>query len=105
MGEYDVIEDFIIQLVDTGIFNVKLPSDITKMSGEEKHNFVSGLIDELARLNEKVLVIDEGSIVLRDRTFAPWFAKLCNTNIVNRGVTCFGIATRWRPKGKINFLC
>lgn len=91
------IEDFILRLLDLGASDASYADlNLTERSIDEKVVIAVGLLKDLARLKERVIVLDEGCLVTFERKLAPWFeAIVSNADLV--GKPLMFIASRWIP--------
>ncbi|BBP79380.1 hypothetical protein PHLH7_54840 [Pseudomonas sp. Ost2] len=91
------IEDFILRLLDLGASDASYAElNLAERPIDEKVAITVGLLKDLAKLKERVVVLDEGCLVTYERKLAPWFeAIVSHTDLV--GKPLLFVASRWAP--------
>ena len=89
------IEDFILRLMDLGVSDESYANfNLSERTLDEKVAISVRLLMELASFKERLILIDEGSLVTFERTLAPWFASIVNhPNLF--GKPLMFVASRW----------
>ncbi|MDW9228078.1 TIR domain protein [Burkholderia cepacia] len=89
------IEDFILRLLDLGATDASYTDlNLTERTLDEKVEISVGLLKDLAKFKERVIMLDEGCLVTFERTLAPWFAAIAN-NVDLAGMPLMFVASRW----------
>ncbi|MCA8214229.1 toll/interleukin-1 receptor domain-containing protein [Burkholderia cepacia] len=89
------IEDFILRLLDLGATDAGYTDlNLTERTLDEKVEISVGLLKDLAKFKERVIMLDEGCLVTFERTLAPWFAAIAN-NVDLAGMPLMFVASRW----------
>lgn len=89
------IEDFILRLLDLGASSAGYADlNLTECLLDEKVAIAVGLLKDLAKLKERVIVLDEGCLVTFERILAPWFAAIVS-NVDLTGKPLMFVASRW----------
>lgn len=76
LSRSDSIEDFILKVYDLHFSSGYDLADLMKKTIEEKIAISLKLIKDLMDAKQVLLIIDEGCIVVAERTIAPWFKQI-----------------------------
>jgi len=89
------IEDLILRLLDLGVSETTFSSlDLVDKSLEEKVAIAKQLLRELLPLRERVIVVDEGSLVDYKRELPEWFQSIVKDEALQGHPVLF-VAARW----------
>lgn len=89
------IEDFIYQLVDTGLTEISDLSSLMSSTIYEKLDILKKLIISIQKCNEKIFIIDNGCIIDREGILSDWFLKLVDS-IKNTNKITFGVISKFK---------
>lgn len=76
INETESIEDFILGIYNLGLCNVREFPDFMETSRQSKIKIAIELLKEIQESQEIIFILDNGGIVLQDRTMVDWFREI-----------------------------
>ncbi len=95
LGMYDGIEDFIIYVNDLGFSNSVNLKRFMKRGMKDKCAVLAGLLDDIARNKEILLIDDQGCIITHEGQMCEWFIDTLKM-MKNTTRTVLGIASKFK---------
>lgn len=92
----DSVEDFIVKLYDLGFSGDTDITDLLNKPLDEKVDLATKLCNDLANLNEILLIEDTGGIVTYERALVHWFTQVLDKIASNKKLL-LAISSRFRP--------
>lgn len=97
LGMYDGIEDFIIYVNDLGFSDSINLKKFMKREIGDKCKVLAGLLDDIARNKEILLIDDQGCIITHDGQVCDWFIETLKL-MKNKTRTVLGIASKFKTR-------
>lgn len=95
MDRHASIEDFILRLLDLGLSEKSyVELRLSELLLSEKIEVATSLLQDLVPLRERIIVVDEGSLVNYKRELPDWFHAIIENPALNGRPLIF-VASRW----------
>ncbi len=101
LSQLDNIEDLIIKTLDLGLTASTISDFTQNTSISDKTNFAMNLFREIINEKERILIEDQGILILPDGQLVDWFSEILN-GLANESFLFFIIASRYRPNASMN---
>ena len=103
LAHQDSIEDFLLKIVDTGVYAISQSQKYIIFSGslEEKVLFAKEVFSAVAAEQERIIIEDHGVIIQRDGEIVDWFKDIL-ISLETTGHLMFCITTQIRPNPALN---
>ncbi len=95
MDRHASIEDFILRLLDLGLSEDNyVDLKLLELTLDEKVKLATSLLEDLLPLRERVIILDEGSLVNYTKELAGWFQSIVRSAEL-AGRPILFVASRW----------
>jgi len=96
LGREESLDDFILKLYDLGFSPSPYPTDLMKLTTEERINLAESIVRDIQSAREVILIRDDGCLIDHERELQPWFDELLRI-IASKQKPTFIVSARHRP--------